>query len=296
MNACKAVRIFATAVLIHLCLVTVPVAAQSQEERARAAFRLGRAHYDNGDFVKAAKEFERAFELSGKYQLLYNVYLAYRDANMTKQAADALRGYLDNTEDVPNRAQLAAKLRALEKALKEKEQRAPTPKPPVQPEPEPAEQPAEEPAEPQEAEPEPTEEVTEPAEAPAEEAEPQDEAESGGTNLVPFILMGSGGAMIVGSIITGVMASSAQGELEDKCPNKQCPPDEDLDALKDTQSQGETMAIVTDVLLFGGIAVAGTGLVLFLLGGAEEEPASEGVTAGLGCSPTGCAGAVRVPF
>ena len=286
-----------------------PDSAQSQEERARAAFRLGRAHYDNGDFVKAAKEFERAFELSGKHQLLYNVYLAYRDANMTQQAADALRGYLDNTPDVPNRAQLVAKLRALQRTIKTEEPVTPPPPPPPppvkpEPEPEPTEQPAEEPVaeEPQEAEPEPAEEAAEPAEeapaeeAPAEEAKPEEEAESKDTDLVPLILMGSGGAMIVGSIITGVMASSAQGELEDECPDKQCPADADLEALKDTQSRGKTMMVVTDILLFGGIAAAGTGLVLFLLEGAEEEQASEGVTAGLGCSPTGCAGAVRVAF
>lgn len=281
---------FCAAILAHLCLAAGPAAAQSGEEQARGAFRLGRAHYDNGDFVKAAKEFERAFELSGKHQLLYNVYLAYRDANMTRQAADALRGYLENTEDVPNRAQLTARLTALERSLdKEEAKKAPPPAAAVS-EPEPAsEEPA---AEPEEPEPEPAAE--EPAAEP--EAAPAEEAASGETNLVPFILMGSGGAMIVGSIITGVMASSAQSELEDKCPDKRCPADADLKDLEDTQSRGQTMAVVTDVLLFGGIAVAGTGLVLFLLEGAEEEPAGEGVTANLGCSPSGCAGAVRVLF
>ena len=305
MNAGKALLVFATAIVIHLCLAAAPAPAQSQEERARAAFRLGRAHYDNGEFVKAAKEFQRAFELSGKYQLLYNVYLAYRDANMTRRAAEALRAYLDSEQDIPNRVQLEAKLRALDQSLKDKKPPAAPSPSPVQPAPTPAptpapgQEPTEEPAaeEPPQAEPEPAEQAARPAEeTPAEKAEPEDEADSGDINLVPFILMGSGGAMIVGSIFTGVMAASAQSELEDKCPDKQCPADADLDALRDTQSRGETMAIVTDVLLFGGIAVAGTGLVLLLLDGAEEEPASESVTAGLGCSTTGCAGAVRVAF
>jgi outer membrane biosynthesis protein TonB len=294
MKARHAFWICSAALFVHLCLAVSPAAAQSDEERARAAFRLGRAHYDNGDFLKAAKEFERAFELSGKYQLLYNVYLAYRDANMTKQAADALRGYLANTADVPNRAQLAAKLKALEKSLKDEEAKKTPPPAAVVAEPEPKAEPEPE-AEPgPEAEPEPEGEP-EPEAAEEEPAEEEAAAEvsSGDTNLVPFILMGSGGAMVLGSIITGVMASSAQSELEDECPDKQCPADSDLE---DTKSRGQTLAVVTDVLLFGGIAVAGTGLVLFLLEGAEEEPAGEGVTAGLACAPTGCAGAVRVSF
>ena len=53
----------------------------SPENQAREAFERGRIHYDNGDFARAAGAFEEAYKLSGREGLLYNLYLAYRDAN-----------------------------------------------------------------------------------------------------------------------------------------------------------------------------------------------------------------------
>lgn len=275
----------------QLISAVAPVAAQTVEEKARAAFRLGRAHYDNGDFLKAAKEFDKAYELSQRSQLLYNVYLAYRDANMPKEAANALRNYLDKTEDVPNRSQLAARLRALEKGL-EKETKPAEPPPPVVA---PKETDAASEAESEDAAEEKPEEEAEkePDEEAAEEEPPADD-DGGEFPLVPVILMGTGGAMIIGSVITGVMASSAQSELEDGCPDmKNCDPD-----LEDTQSKGQTLALVTDILLFGGIATAGVGVVLLVLdmGSGGEESSDTPVAASLGCSPTTCGGSIALSF
>src|ERR1700748_2588956 len=75
------------------------------EEKARGHFRLGRAYYDNGDFAQAAIEFEAAYRISGKAALLYNIYLAYRDASDTRHAADALRKYLQLEQKIENRGQ-----------------------------------------------------------------------------------------------------------------------------------------------------------------------------------------------
>src|ERR1700755_2827158 len=57
------------------------------EEQARAHFRLARAYYDNGDFAQAGIEFEEAYRISQRAALLYNIYLAHRDANDTRKAA-----------------------------------------------------------------------------------------------------------------------------------------------------------------------------------------------------------------
>ena len=48
-----------------------------------------------------------------------------------------------------------------------------------------------------------------------------------------------------------------------------------------------------DVLLFGGIAVAGTGVVLFFL---DQGADSDGATAGFACVPGACAGNIAVKF
>ena len=51
-----------------------------QEQEARAHFQLGRTLYDGGRFEEAAREFVQAYELSHRAQLLYNIFLAWRDA------------------------------------------------------------------------------------------------------------------------------------------------------------------------------------------------------------------------
>jgi tetratricopeptide (TPR) repeat protein len=95
-----------------------PSAAET-EEQARAHFRLGRAHYDNGNFAQAAVEFEEAYRISQRAALLYNIYLAYRDANDTRNAAEALRKYLALEQNIENRGQLESRLAALDKSLQD---------------------------------------------------------------------------------------------------------------------------------------------------------------------------------
>ena len=107
-----------TTLFVTLSLLSATQAfAQKDEQVARSAFQLGNAHYENGEFLEAAAQFEKAYKYSGKAQLLYNLYLAYRDANLPEKAADALRRYLREAKDVPNREQVEAKLRALERGL-----------------------------------------------------------------------------------------------------------------------------------------------------------------------------------
>jgi len=277
---------------LTLCWIVLnindPVAAQDANEgRARAAFRLGQAHYENGNFVEAAKQFEKAYELSKRPQLLYNIYLAYRDAIQPEAAARALRQYLEKAPDIENRFQLEARLRVLEKNLdkpsqKQEQESAVQPEPAVEPE---EEQPSEQKPAPEETQPSVQEE------SPVEDM--AEDKESGEFPLVPVILMGSGGAMVLGSVITGIMTTSAQSDLEDKCPDKQCQPGSDWES---TKNSGQTLAIVTDVLLFGGIAVAGVGLVLLLLDGDEADPSGGDTTVALGCVPGLCGGSVELSF
>lgn len=119
-----------------------------------------------------------------------------------------------------------------------------------------------------------------PSEATAPTPEVADEGHASETSIVPFIIMGAGGAMVLGSIATGLMASSAESEIDDKCPTRMnCPA-----SVKDAQSRGETMALLTDVLLFGGIAAAGTGVALWLLGTFDERQP----VASAACVPGAC--------
>lgn len=243
--------------------------APADEDKARAHFRLGRAHYDNGNFAEAAVEMEEAYRISQRSALLYNIYLAYRDANDTRRAAEALRLYLDLEKDVENRAQLESRLAALQRSLADGTAAQPGPAPTPAPATEPAPAPAA--AEPVVA-------------APAEVTEP-DEPEQKKSQVLPIALMGGGGAMVVGGVIVWTMASGKASDC--KTDASAC-------------DSGKTLALVGDLLTFGGAAVAGTGLVLFLLnqsGGSESDSATAGVSSPrLMCGPTGCIARVNGRF
>ncbi len=242
------------------------------ESQAREAFSRGRVHYDNGEFSQAADAFEQAYRLSGRDVLLYNLYLARRDANQVVQAAEALRGYLEKVEVIENRPQLEARLKALDTGIAERKaaeaQRAQQPQTASGPAPDP--------------------------QTPAQEAAAKS---SERWWLMPVAIAGVGAVMAVGSLGTGIMAASRHKEIEDKCPSgKNCDA-----SLQATADQGKILSITTDVLLFGGLAAIGTGALLFILRrprSAKEptETAFSGVTPNVGCSAAGCEGSFSLVF
>lgn len=249
--------------------------AAEVEEMARQHFQLGRAQYQGGAFREAAESFEQAYALSKREVLWYNIYLAYRDAGNNKQAAAALRNYVERVPEIENRAQLEARLASLDRIVAEEEKRERD-----------EQQRAAEQQQAATAEPTPApvaSTTNEPQQAPVAKKE--------GTSLVPFVLMGVGGAMVVGGIVTGAMATSKHSELEEKCGSGPCDP-----SLKSLAEDGKTFALTSDILLFGGLAVAGTGAVLWFLDmnddGGEQQP----VNAAAMCTTHTCAANVSLAF
>lgn len=298
---------FGLGVLLAVCMLSAstdiraqaagPSAAPSEgEEKARARFRLGRAYYDNGDFAQAAVEFEAAYRISQRAALLYNIYLAYRDASDMRHAAEALRKYLALEKEIENRGQLEARLAALDRTLAEEE---------AKPEPTPA---APAPAPAQDAIPQadlgpqptaapelsPTQAAAQPVAIPAE-------ARPSTNQTLPVVLMASGGALLAGALVTGLITLGKRSDLADA--EAQCEklgtcnmlPVARARELESTRSSGQTLAVVTDILLFGGLAVAATGAVLFFLNsGGPERPETQ--RAGFACAPGACAGRLNLEF
>jgi tetratricopeptide (TPR) repeat protein len=270
------------------------------EEKARAHFRLGRAHYDNGDFAQAAVEFESAYRISQRAALLYNIYLAYRDASDTRHAAEALRKYLQLEQKVENRGQLESRLAALDRSLADGTAPAPTQTAaaPLQPAAATPSQPSS--LQPSAAATAPATEAVAPVQATA--STELDTAPSRPLPILPIVLMGTGGAMMAGSIITGVMTLGKKSDLSDaqaectKLGNCQSLTTERVAELKAAQNSGKTLALVTDILLFGGLAVAGTGAVLFFLRPGSQERAPAATSAALACAPGACMGTLRTQF
>jgi len=117
-------------------------------------------------------------------------------------------------------------------------------------------------------------------------AKPGEEVDTGGTKrTVGWALVGVGGASLVAGIVTMIVRSGAESDLDEKCKSHvNCDP-----SLRDTVDRGETMSVLTNVFLpVGGVALAaGVGLVIWgsQSKGAREKPANAAglrVTPGLG--------------
>jgi len=284
-------RHFAWALTVGLALLAVMPCAQraraqteeSADDAARRHFRLGQAHYENGEFAEAATEFEEAYRLSQRSQLLYNIYVSYRDAGDMPHAAHALHTYLDLVPDADNAAQLRARLTAMERVLATQAttttSATPTETTSTQ-------------AETTATVGEPSAESTAPIET-TPDTTPAPEASSGGgfgSSPVGWIVGGVGAAAIIAGIVTGVMALDSQNQLDAMCgpDHHSCPA-----GFESTRDTGAALGAATDGLLIGGIVALGSGIaLLFILtdGGAEQPP----VTAS--CGPTGCSATLSGRF
>ncbi len=86
----------------------------------------------------------------------------------------------------------------------------------------------------------------------------------GGTNwsTIGIVTMGVGGALVAGGAVTGALALGASGDLDDCRADPSCARSaREVELADDVRSQ----ALVTDVLIWSGVAVAAGGVVLYLL-------------------------------
>ncbi|MDH5493477.1 MAG: tetratricopeptide repeat protein [Myxococcales bacterium] len=266
--------------LLSVTDVALAQGDEMMEQEARDRFRLGNSLYEQGRFVEAAGEFQRAYELSERPALLYNIYLCHRDAGNTQEAADALRQYLRDADQVEGRPLLERRLEALDRQLAERA----------------------EPAEPAlgsgEPEPEPEPAAAPPAATtPAQTPQGATAAAESPSVLLPIVLLGAGAVSLGVGIAFGLSAQSGDAELTDSCYERFCPPGGDL---RQIDSNVERDALLADVFGLLGIASLVTGGVLLTLGlmsGSETEASAEAAPiAGLGCTESGCVATLRGSF
>jgi len=117
-------------------------------------------------------------------------------------------------------------------------------------------------------------------------------------SVVPWVVAGVGGAMMVAGAVTGVMALGKESDIAAACPNDRCPSTFDLAGER---SSAKTLVGVTDVLLIGGGVVAAAGLTWGFLSLGSSKPAASARKVGApalsaSCGPTGCMGAAKVVF
>lgn len=224
-------------------------AQSSDDERARVHFLAGSNYYNEGQYARAAEEFQEAYRLSGRPQLLLNASNAYERALQFDPAIATMESYLEQTpEDAPDRARHERKLASL-RELKERydaQQAAP-----VVPTPEEAAATVDEPVE--------------------EESAPMDALQISG------LATGSAGvALGVVSLITGIVANNKHSDLTDICgtDGTSCPA-----GSQDEIDTANRLATTSTATLFVGLVAIGAGVTLFILGGDDDEAEPSGEVA-----------------
>lgn len=118
------------ALLLTPALGAAQPADPARDAEARVHFQAGRDAFARGDFSSAATEFERAYALSRRPQLLYNIGRAYQEQLRLEEASRAFQRYLDALPDAPDRAEVEGRLRIIDVAMSHA-----VPPPPVEPPP-----------------------------------------------------------------------------------------------------------------------------------------------------------------
>jgi hypothetical protein len=102
--------------------VATAAPAKVDDEKTAAAKRFyetGTLLFDRGEFLDAAKEFERAFRESPKAALLYNIASAYDKGGERMKAVENYRKYIAAMPDSPEVASSRARANVLEREAKE---------------------------------------------------------------------------------------------------------------------------------------------------------------------------------
>lgn len=175
------------------------------DEEARQLFQDGRRQYDAGQFEEALRSFRRAYVLSNRFGLLYNVGQTALRMGRDAEALDAFEAFLRQApDDDANRAEVTERVRMLRTMVPQSGTTTTTTTTTTEPET----------TEPEATEPEATEPATTEPEATATTSTTTStaavDAGGGGPSAVPWIVVGAGAAVaIVGAVLLGVASSDA---------------------------------------------------------------------------------------
>lgn len=100
-----------------------PATSSQRDEIARLHFQAANAHFETGDYVRAAEEFQQAYDLSPRPSLLYNLALSYERLARLGPAIEAMERYLAGTDTLEPaaRQRLEARLANMRERLAEKQ-------------------------------------------------------------------------------------------------------------------------------------------------------------------------------
>jgi hypothetical protein len=108
------------------------------EPTAKDLYDSGLRHYNLTEYDAALADFKKAYQLSGRPELLYNLAQCYRAMGDPTKAQAQYRAYLREKPDAANRAEVEKLILAMDTAIKAQKQPPTEASPPVTPTPAPA--------------------------------------------------------------------------------------------------------------------------------------------------------------
>ena len=109
-----------TLLSLMCCLMLAPQSsayAQDADTEARQHFELGRQAFELAQYETAMQSFERAYKLSGRAELLYNLAMTSDRMNHKEKAVDLYKQYLSGTKTPERRAQVEQRIVVLEQDI-----------------------------------------------------------------------------------------------------------------------------------------------------------------------------------
>ena len=224
---------------------------------ARALFERGRTAYDAGQFDEATRAFRRAYLLSPRFALLYNIGQSELRAGRDGLALAAFEGYLRQAPaNDARRSEVEERARVLRSMGVEPTTGAATPTAtPTETTP---------PAGDGDAD-------TTPSEPEPARVAPRHD----GPGAAPWILVGGGGALLVGGVVMMIVGMGNAGTVND------APAGSMWSELEGTASSANLLWGVGMALAGVGLAAAGVGLVWALTGSSSSEAEPQAATAQL---------------
>ncbi len=260
------------------------------DERAQAQYQVGRALYDSGRYNEAAREWLGAYELSQRPSMLFNAYLAYRDAGNLRAAVNVLGRYLETNPEIDDAERLQHRYEAMRTTLEELDEEEARER-------EEAEERERQLAAEREAERLRAEEQARLAE---EQRQRAYEAENR-VHPAGWAVMGLGAGMLVGAGAAGILALESQSVIEENCSAGSAPEGSGLRCASDFPADDRARerrrrAIASDVLFVAGGITTVTGLIMLftLRKNMSEDGGAPNVS--FGCGPAGCSASVRGEF
>jgi hypothetical protein len=223
---------------------------------AKAAFQAGNVSFNEADYPRALLYWEDAFRRDcTAHPLLLNLARAYELSGQKKQAVIALEAFLTREPNSPERAQIARRAEVLKKQIESDEAATKALPPPTTA----------------------TPATATPAPAPAPLPPPPEPSK--GTQVLPLVIAGVGGAVVIVGGIVWLGASAEVRRFEKACPRDpvkdefKCPRDQE-DKIEPANQASKRQTVSGAVTAFVGLPMLAGGLIWFFASSPGKHPAA----------------------